>query len=522
MERRQYQVDCALALWDSIQEPGCSPVVAVPTGAGKTHIMSIFIKRYLWDRPDDRIVVLSHTHNILEQDFEALSEYLPEHTIGIFSAGLGEKDIQQITVAGIQSIANAPELVKWTNLWIVDEVHSVNHKAIGNYRKILDTSPGIKTGMSATVFRSGHGYIYKGKTALFNKLAYDLTSKTDFNRLIDNGYLCDLIPIETGLQLDSKNVKKSAGDYNVKHLAEAHDKNTITEAAVKETIHYGKKYKKWLVFAIDIEHADHIHKCLIKHGIKAGILHSRMNGDRKAITQRFKTGDLQALVSVGMVTTGFDAPNIDMIVLLRPTMSAVLHVQMIGRGLRVYPDKKHCLVLDFAGNTMRLGPINDVRVPKKAGKGLGNGPIMKTCPECQTMVPPAVRECPSCGHAFEFKIRLTTHADSSDIIDRGKPKEAKWLNVQSVTYKRHQKLGRPDSVRVTYHCGITSITEYVCPEHPGFAGTKARHWLQYRKYGGSMSTIGVLAKCEYLKEPTKILVNFNEKYPEITNSQFGD
>ena len=517
---RQYQIDCADAWYKSLKDPLCKPVVAVPTAAGKTVILGIFLNQYLNDHPDDRIVVLSHTQEIVEQDYNSLRVFFPEMEISIYSAGLGEKELGQITVAGIQSAINNVNLFKWTNLFIVDEVHAVNHAAVGSYRKLLDAAHGRVAGMSATIFRSGHGYIYEGKGTLFNHLAYDLTSVRNFNNLVEDGYLCELISVAPDTQLDSSDIKKSGGDYNVKHLAAAHDQESITKAAIQDLKKYGKNYRKWLVFAIDIDHADHICKFLNTAGIPSRVLHSRMLAGREDVLDTFQNGRTQAIVSVGMITTGFDAPCVDLIALLRPTMSAVLHVQMVGRGMRVFPGKGHCLVLDFAGNTERLGPINNVTIPKRKGKGKGEAPT-KTCPMCKTITFARAKLCKVCGHEFVFETKLTLGSSKNNIFkkDRMTGKPPKWMDVNGTSYQIHKKMGKPDSVKVSYRCGISTVVEWLFPEHPGFPGRKSRHVLSRRGYTGKMNAINVVGSNRDITAPRQILVDFSGKYAQITNTR---
>jgi DNA repair protein RadD len=282
-EDRQYQIDCAAAWYDSLKEPQSRPVVAVPTGAGKTVIMGLFVKQYLKDNPYDRVVVLSHTQDIVKQDAEALGRFFPDKKIAIYSSGLKKSDTAQITVAGIQSAYRQPKLWRWTNLFIVDECHTVNHKKSGMYRTLFKGHKARIAGMSATVFRTGHGYIYT-RGALFNKLAYDLTSLEQFNKLIKDGYLTNMIAKSTDMDMDVTRIKKTGGDYNVKQLGDRFDRQGITKTACTELIRLGKNYKKWLVFAIDTDHADNICDELKANGIHAQVLHSKMHHSRTTTT----------------------------------------------------------------------------------------------------------------------------------------------------------------------------------------------------------------------------------------------
>lgn len=512
-EKRAYQDQC-IKHWYKALLDGFNPVVAVPTGAGKTVILCGLIDRYIEQYPDRTVLIISHTQEIILQDYAALLEFFPEFGCGIYCASLHRKEHRKITVASINSVYKLksfkPDLV------LIDEVHTVNHKNTGMYRTFLKNMPQIG-GMSATIFRTGHGYIHKGKGALFNNLAYDLTSIRNFNTLVKDKYLTKLISKSTNMEMDSSKVKKSAGDYNIKSLATVHDKDEITETAIIETIKYGKNYKKWLVFAIDTDHASHISECFNKHGIKADELHTKMKGNRNEVIENFKTGSLRALVSVGMVTTGFDAPNVDLIVLLRPTMSSVLHVQMVGRGLRVAPGKNHCLVLDFAGNTLRLGPINNPIIPKKKGESKEGAAPAKTCPKCKAINFAMAKFCEVCNHEFVFKTKLTANAGTEEIVTKG----SMWKKVAKVHYAIHQKPFSPDSLKVTYVCGLRSFTEWICLNHHGYAKQKADNWVLHRDPGcGVYSTLNVFNRQKYLKKPKSIRIDTTGPYPSIVETKF--
>ncbi len=518
-EERKYQIEAEDALVNDIYN--FNPVIAIPTGAGKTKIMAGFIYKYLEANPYHNILVLSNTENILKQDHEAIQNFFPGIIIGLYSSGLKTREIQKITVAGIQSVYRKPELFCDFDITIIDECHCIPPKGNSMYMKFLNAINSKCIGMSATVFRRGVGLIYEGADALFNKLSYDLTSLENFNKLVDDGYLCTLISKSTNMEMDTKGVKTTAGDYNLKALSKKFDRESITARAIKETIEFGKRYKSWLVFAIDIEHADHITEKLNESGIKTRALHTKQKKYRTEILDQFKGGEIQALVSVGMITTGFDAPGVDLIVMLRPTKSAVLHVQMIGRGTRTCEGKDHCLVLDFAGNLSRLGPINNVLIPVKKGKKIKGGePPIKTCPGCQIHCHPLVKVCEYCGHVFVFKQKIKEQASSKEVIQRS---ISNWLNVDDIYYSIHSKKHKPDSMKVIYQCGLSQITEYICLDHDGYAKLKAQNWVNFRWLNGDGKPINVTDlynNREHLKAPSKLLVVVNAKYPIIEDVLF--
>ena len=521
-EKRLYQEKTVDRWYKKLTTTSSNTLVAVPTGGGKTVILCKLLLKWLEDRPDDNILIISHTKEIVQQDYNALIRVFPPFGVGIYQAGIGRREINKITVAGIHSIYNKPHLFKNFSLCIVDEAHSINIKDSGMYRSFFK-STGIRvTGMSATCFRTGQGMLHEGEGALFDSIAYDLTSISNFNKLIKDGYLTKLISKATDFELDSEGIPKVGGDYNLKQLAKRHDRAAITSEAVKETIVTGRNYKKWLLFAIDISHCEHIAEELINNGIEADFVHSKMEKDRDYVINKFKNGSTRALVSVGVLTTGFDSPNIDLIVLLRPTQSPVLHVQMVGRGLRIAEGKDHCLVLDFAGNTERIGPINNPSIPKKGGKkGKKKDTELKAkkCPRCKALTFPVARFCPVCKHEFLFQTKLKTKYDTrSKIIQE---EDNPWIPVDRVMYNIHKKIGSPDSLKVSYVCGSRVFSEWVCLNHQKYAKQKADKWVKRRGMLDSVPrrTKEVYENRHLLREPTHIKIK-QGRYVEVTNAKF--
>lgn len=521
IEDRWYQREAKDAILRDIDN--FNPLIAVPTGGGKTIILGRFIYDFLEMYPFANILVLADVQEILEQNHSTIQKFFPGIKIGLYSSGLKSRTIHKITVAGIQSVYNKPHLFSRFQVIFIDEAHTIPFEEKSMYRKFFNSVKARYVGMSATVYRRGIGMIHEGKDRIFDKLSYDLTSRSNFNRLIDEGYLSRLYSKPTNYQLDSSDIKTSIGDYNLKQLSEKHDRALITKEAISEAIRFGKNYKSWLVFAIDIAHADHITDELNNNGIESMALHQKTSKFRKEIINKFKNQEIRAVVSVGMVTTGFDAPNIDLIILLRPTKSAVLHVQMIGRGLRIFPGKDHCLVLDFAGNISRLGPINDVLIPRPKNNGSGSQePPIKTCPDCGSYNHTLAKLCEVCGHEFKFKQKIKPKADFKEVVSVN---EKKWLNVDSVQYQIHVKPGRPNSLMVIYRCGLQTIKEYICLEHGGYAQRIAENWLLHRwdgdktvKYPRTVSEL--FEHRDFIRKPTSLKVQMSAKYLNIIDVGF--
>lgn len=554
---RWYQSGASEAAYqDVISSPDIHPVIAAPTGSGKTPIICKIIEKLFDHNPLGKVLVLSHTQSIVWQDYCALEDYFDGFPIGLYAAGLDSKIVGSITVAQIQSTYRKPDLFKHFTTVIIDEAHSVNVKQKGMYRNFLAKIDANYIGLTATPYRTGHGYIYKGDDALFNKLSYDLTSFENFNRLIAEGFLSNLISKKTKLEYNRKKLTKTvAGDFSQDEASKEFGRKEITEACVLETIHYGKKFCKWLCFAIDIKHANLIKSIFEKNGIKAGVVHSKMEENFDDIIAAHKRGDIKVLVNVDMLTTGYDDPEIDLIAMMRPTKSPIIHVQTLGRGSRVvFADgydldtiegrlaaiansvKPCCLILDFAGNTKALGPINAIKIKQKGESDEKGDPIVKLCPKCDVYNYGAARFCVNCGHEFKFKERLQLTADTSDVIKRDKNLQkieednlTGWVNVTDIKYQRYNSnKGNPDCLLVTYFTGLTKVNDFISIDSYGKPRYRARHWVKFRwmGWGDPPDNLNELMNnLEKLKKPKRIKIqqivkNNKYRYSEVIDAVF--
>jgi DNA repair protein RadD len=244
------------------------------------------------------------------------------------------------------------------------------------------------------------------------------------------------------------------------------------------------------------------------------------------------------MVNQGMATTGFDYPPIDLIIMLRPTLATGLWVQMLGRGTRPSKDtnKLNCLVLDFAGNTKRLGPINDPVLPRKRRKGdLGDAPV-KICSNCAVYNHASARFCGGkaiddpdfkntigCGHEFKFETKIFNTASTNALIKVDEEPIIEYFNVDYVTYGLQNKrdTGMP-MMKVTYHIGTKRFNEYICLEHTNrIVKNHARNWWLTR-HGNEPpeTTREALLMVAQLRKPLKIRVHTNKQYPEILNYEW--
>lgn len=525
IELRDYQLAAVESLFTYWENNNGHPIVSAPMGAGKSIIIAAFIKEALRLYPETRIIVLSHVAKILTQDFHALHKLWPDAPMGMYSAGLNKRQMQaQILFGGIQSIFKKGYENRHTDIVIIDEAHLLSPNDETRYRTFLkalkDNNPYLKiAAFSGTPYRLDSGWLHKGENALFTDICYDI----NILDLIKQGYLVEPISKASEIKIDFSDLHTRGGEYIPAEMQATMDKESITKAAVKEIIEFGKDRKLWLIFSSGLSHSRHICEELTANGITcASIDGDTSEEDRTFLFKQAQDGKIKCLVNMNTLTTGVDIPEIDMVVLLRKTKSTSLYLQMIGRGLRLADGKQDCSVVDFCDNVTYHGCIDNVIIRDKTSEE-GEAPA-KECPKCHTIVSAGYKACPNCGFLFppaEIKVQakakkaplLTTQREDI-IIDNS------WLPVQSTSYSIHKKLGKPDTLKVIYKCGKNFIPEWVCFGHSGYPKDKAISWWKSR--GGKLpvpitaqEALGRLeelsgVKCQGIK--TKI----NGKYREIT------
>ena len=526
MELRWYQRAAIDSLYQYFRSANGNPVLALPTGTGKSVIQAKFTQEVLTTWPSQRIVVATHVKELIEQNHAKLVQAWPQAPAGIFSASVGRKEVEPITFAGIQSVAKKAYLFGKVDLLIIDECHLVGNDQNSNYLQFIkglkEINPALRAiGMTATPYRLGMGMITDG--GIFTDIAYDLTDRQAFLRMVAEGWIVPLISRKTNVELDVTDVHKSGGEFIAAELQAAVDKAPITGAALKEALAVGGNRKHWLVFAAGLTHASHIYEILQQMGIPSAIVSGDMPKDaRERALRAFRSGEIRAVINNNVLTTGFDFPGIDLIVMLRPTASPGLWVQMLGRGMRPCDGKTNCLVLDFAGNTRRLGPVNDPVIPRKKGDRTegGTAPV-RLCQECNTYNHASARVCECCGYEFPRAIKIETVSSLQSII-ADEPIIIEFP-VTEIEYRIHNKAGRPPSMQVVYYSGMLQrFKEWVCFEHGGYPTHKARQWWHERTAAPTPSTTAeAVAMAMSLPRPTAIKVWTNTKHPEVMSHVFN-
>jgi len=454
-------------------------VIVLPTGAGKSLVIAELCRKAIEAR--GRVLVLAHRKELLEQNAEKVRNLLGGG-VGLYSAGLKRwQSDDAVVLAGIQTAYKRADVFGPRHLVLIDEVHLVPGDGEGMYRTFLDKlreyNPQLRgIGLTATAYRTGEGSIC-GPNKLFQRIAYEAKVQP----LIAEGYLSPLVSAPAVAAVDVSKVKIVRGDFAAGEMESLFDDSVKVKAAVRETVEKTAGRQSVLVFCAGIAHAQHTADELAKvTGEAVGVVTGNtLPMERAGHLQRFRSGSLRWLVNCDVLTTGFDAPNIDAIAILRATQSPGLFVQICGRGFRRAPGKTDCLVLDFGGNIERHGPVDavDFGKAKKGSFGGGTAPE-KVCPNCEEGCPASVLFCEGCG--WKFPPRQLNHEETASAAAILSAPET--FIVDEVQLTRHKKRNSdgPDTLRVDYLCGAQSISEWVCLEHEGFAKRKAALWWRAR------------------------------------------
>lgn len=482
---RPYQEDVKIAVYDHLRSRDDNPCAVVPTAGGKTPIMASICKDAvgLWG---GRVLILAHVKELLEQTADKLKVVCPEIGFGIYSAGLKRRDTQNpVIVASIQSVYKRACELDAFNLIMVDEAHLIPLEGDGMYRQFLADAKVINPelriiGFTATPYRLKTGPICTPDSFL-NHICYEVGVR----ELIRDGFLCPLISKAGRAKADMSSLHVRGGEFISDEVESLMDQESLVSSAASEIMEYTADRKACLIFSSGVQHGQHIVEVLREeHGVECGFV----SGDtpipeRDATLARFKAGELKYLCNVNVLTTGFDAPHIDCVALVRPTMSPGLYYQMVGRGFRLHPSKENCLVLDFGGNVLRHGPVDDIKVTT-TDRVDGKAPA-KECPSCQAVIAAGFTTCPQCGYVFPPPERQQHDPKASEAgILSGQVSTTK-LQVEDVYYGIHTKRGAsedaPRTLRVDYRVGWHEYkSEWVCFEHDGYARQKAIAWWRKR------------------------------------------
>jgi len=452
---RGYQQEAVTAVMASLAR-GEHPVVDMATGSGKSLVIAALCARL-----PGRVLVVTHRKKLLSQNSAALTRYLGQHEdIGVYSAGLEQRDTaQRVIFGGVQSIYKRMDELSQAGSFdhiISDEAHLVGNPGEDIlYTAVLSHNlDARRIGLSATPTRMGMPIW--GQAMWFTHCVY-----TAGIEQLTPAYLAPLCGVLSAHDVDLSAVRIKAGEFVQADASQAMSEERVAMAAMREILDLAQHRKHWALFCCDIAHTRLVARLLQAQGIPCGVMLSdQASTDNDEALRKFEAGETRALASCVMMTTGFDIPALDCVVLLRPTMSKELLIQMMGRGTRLVTAKSDCLILDYAGNLERHAPLDALARLDKT----------------------YAREVQDAEKAAQARAARERQARHSTTALPGTP--TTWA-VRRMGYAVLPSRKRPGTslLRVTYRCtGRTPqwVTLWLCPEYPGWPRLQAELWFERR------------------------------------------
>lgn len=498
MQLRPYQKEASDAVWDSLRA-GRSPCVLLPTGTGKSLCIADLVHR-IRDR-GGCVWVLVHVKELVEQNRRTLDRYAGLEDVGTICAGLNETDEgASVTFATVQSLAGRVSrgaITRTPDAVIIDEAHRVPLAEAGKlYNGILGQYKAIpRIGFTATPWRMDNGLIYGDQEGVwFNDLCY----QKSVPEMVELGFLCPLVGVETEIQLDLSGIEKSGGDYVQKQVGEKQTSPWLA-AVVTSVQSLAAKRNHVAVYCPTVE-AAHLTAEAFEAGGWSSAVVVGATKDRTEVIGGWKTGAKRVLCSVDVLTTGFDHPPLDCIVCLRPTESSSLWVQVMGRGTRIHEGKNNCLVLDYVGNLARLGGIGMMEdfVVEKAGKVESTRKATGRGPKKEQKKPERLNAVdPMAGKAGN----ITVYVNDADYMVIGS-KSQPGKQMVMVSYECQTEEGY-----------LITVNDFVMPEYTGWARAKSEAWVRARGgYSLPYDAVSAQHLCYSLPIPRRMTIKRNGKY----------
>jgi len=395
---QQTAVDKTIAYFKKKRDPS---VIVLPTGAGKSLVIAELSRV-----AKGRVLVLAHVKELVEQNHAKYESYDLE--AGVFSAGLNKKDSSQKVIFGsIQSVANANDsFFEDFTLLIIDECHRVSLEPDSQYAKVItklrEKNKGLCIlGLTATPYRLGVGWIYNYshqgvERTLEPRFFKNCVFELPLEYMIKNKYLTPPVKVDIPVTCyDFSELTETGKTYTTAQIEEIlKSQRRLTPLIVKNIIDITENYdrKGVMIFSSTVKHAQEIIASL-PEGEARIVIGETEDAERDQILEDFKDKKFKYLVNVSVLTTGFDAPHVDVIAILRPTESVSLYQQIIGRGLRLDESKKDCFVLDYTG----MG--HNIFTPEISDKKTTSDSVA-----VQVM-------CPKCGFINDFWGRVDHHGE---------------------------------------------------------------------------------------------------------------
>jgi len=538
MKLRYYQQECIDAfLRDAKDHPNANLLAALPTGTGKSVIIAGVCKA-IADK-GGRVLVLHRSKELVYQNHVRYTEVDPNglQRSGVYSAGIGIRQTgEQVTFAGVQSVFKRAEEFGHIDLVLVDEAHQIPFNENSQYQTLIRGLRQINErcrffGLTATPFRT-NGVIHGDKRSLFDRMSY----VAPLSRMFDDGFLTKPETLPT-VSVDLSGVSTTAGDFNQKEAQSKFLAYWSINGKTKEIIATANENnrKSVAVFCSGVAHAELVHQELIAMGERSAVV----TGDtlpilRATHLEQFKSRNIRWIVNVDCLTTGWDAPVVDCIVVARGTQSAGLFAQIVGRGTRLYPGKTECHIVDFGGNIDRFGPIDSETYGegfiKPPSDGTGEAP-KRVCPSCFEIFAAGKKVCPNCGIDLPEKEKVMVSTKAAITVK---------TVVRTVVHESFKEWtpkdeGRLPTLRVQYKLKVGDdepiaggskrwASEWLCINHKGYAREKFESWWKDRSHTHPPETIGeamAIIQAGGLAKTLEVHIRPDGKYDRIVKHIVG-
>lgn len=348
LKLRPYQEECLDAIKHHYAQGINRQLIHMATGSGKTVVFAHLISQL-----NRKTLVLAHTVELLEQAKEKIQMICPNLDVGIVQAGKKEFD-SDIVISSIQSASREGTLENLQRqgftLCVYDEAHrsasESGRHVLSELGFLCESNEKLLLGCTATPFRQGP----KGLSAVFEKVTFSKSVKD----LLASGYLCKPVGIKIKSDLDLATIQTENGDFKTEALASYMNTPQMNEMVVNAFVERAAD-RKTVCFSVTVSHAQNLAEAFRSRGISSEAIHGDMSPDERLnLLERFKSGQIRVLTNCQILVEGFDAPDISCVIVAKPTQSKGLFIQMAGRGLRLFPNKRDCLILDFGSKSHNL------------------------------------------------------------------------------------------------------------------------------------------------------------------------
>ena len=477
---RYYQLEAIDSVIEYLFDHSGNPLVWIPTAGGKALIQAEIAKRIYEFASDQQMIFLTDITALIGQNKDELMEQWPDANTSVYSASYGQKNHNgELVFCGIQSVYKQADLFKNVSVIFIDEVHRASLSEKSMYKKFIDgikkNNPFVRiVSMSATPWKLNTGTL-EG-TWICDKIVYKIEMKT----LFDEGFLCPLLTPPTSTYADTSGLKvSSTGEFDEKAMQELMNNDFLIDTAIDDAMKFASNRNSILVFASGVDHAERVRYALLSRGETAEVIIGETDTDeRKRIIDDFRNFKLRWIISVGTLTTGFNAKNADLAIILRATQSSSLWMQMLGRLLRTHESKTDAMVLDYGQNVERFGPVDMIGPPptKEQSKEAKRTPF-KICHSCEALIKYLDKSCPFCFIEFGGDTTPShgTQASTGKLMDG--ERNIQTVNISRVSYSNHYShRSKNNSLRVTYHHGLEEIHDYFDFETQGWQRARACKW----------------------------------------------